>query len=216
MGENLLGKDHMLSSGAVSVIMLFGIDHDPMLNHPWVGAGFIGATLVGSVLPDLDSKDSKVTNVLHSKIYKHAIHRGFLHSIWFWIIFAMITHMIIDALLGWCHLGITFSSHTISFTGGLWLGLVMGYLLHIIEDYFSAASVLWFYPLGQRDVAMWDRYHSLLAPVKYYRHDDDKKIPFRHWWGRGYITGGRGEKWIVYGLWICAGSSIISWIVLIV
>lgn len=80
----------------------------------------------------------------------------------------------------------------------VWCGLSVGYFLHLLEDSFSVAGIRWFNPFTPYDEWAYEHYHTLMRPVNYYdKIDNGKKVPVRHWWGRGYETGSDDELVIV-------------------
>lgn len=86
----------------------------------WMLAGFL--FLLGSVLPDCDTKSSLVGRVVHLPIE----HRTWTHSVWFLIPCAIFT---------WY------------FPVGFYL--LAGYFLHLLFDSMSYGGVCWFYPLSK-------------------------------------------------------------------
>lgn len=91
------------------------------LHHPIMIA--VG-TAIGALIPDLDSKTSTIskhTTTLFAHLFTH---RGFLHSIFGWLVFCVL-------------MGLIYRQPTFHWLLPFFLGLDAGYLLHLIEDSFS-------------------------------------------------------------------------------
>ncbi|MGM9923405.1 MAG: metal-dependent hydrolase [Bacillus sp. (in: firmicutes)] len=101
---------------------------------------------IGSVLPDLDQPKSFIGQrsfglaVIISKLFGH---RGFMHSLLAWAL-----------LTGFCLL----------FNSAFAMGISLGYLFHIIGDFFSVSSVPLFKPFtNYRPRNMWFSYKNKSA-----------------------------------------------------
>ena len=114
---------------------------------------------VGSLLPDFDARDAKVMHgwwrpigligkylfykplakLLHwtADTFRNE-HRGFLHS-----------------LIGWLFTSLFFAGISIVlypiawFVWHIWIGIPIGFLLHLAEDSFTKRGVRWFFPKGE-------------------------------------------------------------------
>ncbi|MDM5338516.1 metal-dependent hydrolase [Fictibacillus enclensis] len=85
--------------------------------------GYVAGLTLGSLLPDIDEPNSYIGRRslgISSLINKRLGHRGLTHSLTIWLVF-----------LVYCSIFPTY------FT----LGLTLGYLFHIIGDFFSVSSV---------------------------------------------------------------------------
>lgn len=113
----MLGKDHQLTSVGIMgmVTLAAGLQHPIMIA---VG------TAIGALLPDLDSPTSTIsrhTTKLFAKLFKH---RGFLHSLYGWLVFCILMWLI-------------FRRPTLHWLYPFCFGADAGYLLHLLEDSFS-------------------------------------------------------------------------------
>lgn len=95
----------------------------PELSHPWLYITiWIALFIIGTLLPDIDSKTSLLGRVIHIPVE----HRTWTHTIW-------ICAILIAASF---------------FVPFVW-ALTVGYILHIIIDSFSTGGICWFYPISQ-------------------------------------------------------------------
>lgn len=125
---------------------------------------------LGSQLPDIDIKSSKIgrwTKPISSMI-AHFGHRGFTHSLWFLVLIYLLCMYILPKFLGITSLTANYALE----------GITIGVALHILEDSFSKAGVIWLFPLGN-----YHQWHHI-----YVRNNINKT--FR------YKTGGKTEKLI--------------------
>lgn len=140
----MIERTHVVTSIALSAAFASAI------SYPFT-VSFVAGVTLGSVLPDIDHPKSFISR--HSFgvgkiIHKKFGHRGITHSLVTWFVLFIILLLIVPN----------------SFT----LGVSLGYLLHIIEDFFSVSGVPLFLPIdGKR-----------------------RKCPV-------YITSGKGEK-VIY------------------
>jgi inner membrane protein len=91
---------------------------------------YTAGIIIGSLLPDIDEPNSYVGRRslgMSSKVKQAFGHRGMTHSILVWTVIASV---------------LFFESHSL-----FSYGFSIGYLLHIIEDYFSVQGVPLFWPL---------------------------------------------------------------------
>ena len=112
---------------------------------------------------------------------KTSHHRGVCHSLIGWAIFSIVIYV-----LFWPLRHLTFTD---IYAQQLCYGMITGYLLHIIEDSFSCSGIVWLYPFGKCDDQIYQKYGSVSRPVKRF----ENHVPIRHWWGRGYAVGSKGE-----------------------
>ena len=145
-------------------------------------AGFVFLICVsfGSLLPDIDSKNSLINKSLPINLSEYFVHRGICHSLIGWLIFCLISLVILFPII--CYVKLIGTM--------IYLGLVIGYFLHLLEDSFSRSGIIWMYPFGKIDQKSRHKYGAINRPVVRFSN----QCPIRHWWGRGYSVGGLGEK----------------------
>lgn len=154
------------------------------------GLALIVGTDIGALLPDIDQRNSKINQKLPIKIDGFFEHRGMTHSLIGWILFAWILHWLFCVFYNFNNYQQPYAHWWFC----LWLGLVVGYFLHLVEDSFSQAGVRWLQPFSRYDKWAYAKHRTLLRSVHHYKKDSrGKKIPCRHWWGRGYKVGGDFE-----------------------
>lgn len=144
----MLGRDHIISnvcSGVLLVEGLFAVNtcytdvcakevHNvtehmiadlihPCNLNPWlILAISVGLFLLGTLLPDIDSKTSMLGRLVHIPVG----HRTWTHTIW--VCALLFLPCIWQKIFIW---------------------LFLGYVLHLFWDSFSKAGVCWFYPISQ-------------------------------------------------------------------
>ena len=92
----------------------------------------LGGIVIGSLLPDIDEPNSFVgrrTFGLSKLIKKTFGHRGLTHSLLFWLLFSLLYY---------------------KFQNDFTLGLSLGYVFHIIGDFFSRQGVPLFFPFTKK------------------------------------------------------------------
>lgn len=98
---------------------------------------FLGGTLIGSILPDIDHKNSyigKKTKGVSKAINKFAGHRKLFHApLFYLLLYSMSIGAILQKLL--------FVSVT---------GIFCGVLSHLVLDSFTIGGLPWFYPLTKK------------------------------------------------------------------
>ena len=121
----------------------------------------LAGIIVGSLLPDIDEPKSYVGNrsMGASYLVKGIFgHRGFTHSILavlimliplYWIIHSQSYVISVSSLLNYEELKTTMSG-ALQFFFLTWYGIVIGYILHILEDMCSVSGVPLLYPLSKR------------------------------------------------------------------
>lgn len=194
----MLGRDHQKTSIGIACIALFAMyktKHVPInliYNHVDKGignftyaellAGFIFLICVsfGSLLPDIDSENSLINKQLPINLSKYFVHRGICHSLIGWLIFCLISLIILFPII--CYVKLIGTM--------IYLGLIIGYFLHLLEDSFSRSGIIWMYPFGRIDQKSRYKYGAINRPVVRFSN----QYPIRHWWGRGYSVGSRSEK----------------------
>ena len=102
---------------------------------------FIGGSIVGSLLPDIDHRSSyigKRAKSVSKVINKLAGHRKLFHSpLLYIVLYLIVTYSIKDA-------------YELIFINGLFLGIVS----HLILDSFTVGGIPWFYPLSQKKISL--------------------------------------------------------------
>ncbi len=120
-------------SHALTAILFF------LLTEPWWAGissleslALLGLVLLSAALPDIDHKESTInrfTGPFGKIIAFFSKHRGFCHSLLFFMLLAI--------LLG-------------LFVGPLWaFGLLLGYAAHLIGDCLTPQGIMIFYPLSR-------------------------------------------------------------------
>ncbi|WP_297429381.1 metal-dependent hydrolase [Clostridium sp.] len=102
---------------------------------------FIGGAILGSILPDIDHKNSyigKKTKVVSSAINKFAGHRKLFHG------------PLIYLLLYSMSFGITNNKILMLGIKGIFLGI----LSHLVLDSFTIGGVPWFYPFSKKKFSL--------------------------------------------------------------
>lgn len=192
----MLGKNHVITS--VSIVLTAASFPMNMFTvaHPFNMTAMVVATGLGALAPDLDNKQSIASRHLGPFLAQLFRHRGFMHSVFGWALWTL-TWLLVARLFTSCPIKAWPASWWLS----LWLGLVLGYGLHLLEDSFSQAGIMWFDLFSPHDNKMYNRYGTLLWPVHHYKAENGKQVPCRHFWGRGYRVGGKGEA-VIVGLFI--------------
>ncbi len=100
---------------------------------------FYTSTIIGALIPDIDHIHSKAGRTLWflSKPLKlfGISHRGFTHSILGFLLFSLLTKQLIDL-------------EVIDLL--IWLGLIIGYLSHLLADMLNVKGLPLFYPNKKR------------------------------------------------------------------
>ena len=109
-----------------------------MINPPLISTAiFLGGAAIGSLLPDIDHKNSyigKKTRVVSKTINKLAGHRKLFHAPLFYLFLYSLKS------------GTEFQSFPSIILDGLFLGI----LSHLILDSFTIGGLPWFYPLSKK------------------------------------------------------------------
>lgn len=104
-----------------------------------IGAGCI----IGSILPDIDTKQSIASNKLKVTgfIARHTVgHRGVIHTPIFGIVLSILVLLItMITPIPW-----QFS-----------LGLFIGYTLHLLQDSFTKRGIMWGFPVSKKYFAIY-------------------------------------------------------------
>jgi membrane-bound metal-dependent hydrolase YbcI (DUF457 family) len=130
----------------------------------------LGGIMIGCLLPDVDASDAKVmhgswrpiglfgkylfykpmTWLLRSKSDAfHEEHRGYLHS----LLGCLLAAVFFAIPVGIIFLYLTFvemvTLETTVLFWFLWIGIPLGFLMHLAEDSFTKSGVRWFFPRGK-------------------------------------------------------------------
>lgn len=136
----MLTRSHRLCSVALIEAALM-TSHNLMVN-PVSNVILLVATAIGASLPDIDEYESSVSrkSVINFSLFLR--HRGITHSLLGWLVFSGLLYFLMNWLmpikLVWPKIPDYWSS--------LWLGLIVGYFLHLVEDGFSKQGVQWLAP----------------------------------------------------------------------
>lgn len=199
----MLGSSHQLVSisAVLSTEMLL---QQPQQVNLWVTGGLVMGTAVGALAPDIDSPSSKGSKIIRVPLYKYLRHRGMTHSLLAWGLFTGLTYLLMALFMD---MSLIFDPMT-HFVFNIWIGLVAGYGLHLVEDSFSLDGIRWLAPFSKYDEVLYAHYKTKArVPVKF----KDKR-PQRHKWGMGYRVGGLMEHWIVILALIPLTIAIFVWV----
>ncbi|KRM40552.1 hypothetical protein FC39_GL000576 [Lactobacillus hamsteri DSM 5661 = JCM 6256] len=142
--KEVLTRSHRLLS--VAVVELGLIATDNFLINPASNIVLLLATAVGASLPDIDEYNSTVSRKSLINFSLFLRHRGITHSLLGWLIFAGGLYFLMNYFMP-----IKIPPHMVpNYWGSLWLGLVIGYFLHLVEDSFSNQGVNWLQPFFVR------------------------------------------------------------------
>lgn len=144
----MLDKDHVLVSEAIY------LGATPLIfttNRSLLVAGALGV-FIGCQVPDMDTTSSKIGQMTRpiSTLIAHFGHRGITHSLFgllFFIIF-------VDYFLRgrW----MSFMWYWLYGEWPMFLnGMIIGYALHLIEDWFSRSGVIWLFPSHIESYRKW-------------------------------------------------------------
>ncbi len=139
-GKIVLTRAHRLTSVAIVEFGLIATNH--LFTNPVANFMLLFATAVGASLPDIDEYNSSASrkSIINFSLFLR--HRGITHSLIGFLVFAGGLYYLMNKLMP-----IQFKSFTLlNYWTALWLGLVIGYFLHLIEDSFSHQGVDWLAP----------------------------------------------------------------------
>ena len=159
--QTMRGSTHLFMSIMIympTFIFLLKFDSEFLYILSAVGLGIA----LGSLLPDLDAPTSKimygrwryigrpsryiVTKPLSKLLGRKLEHRGILHSLrgllYTSIIFAIV--FLVPYIIS------VYFTSPIFLIWYIWIGILVGFLLHLAEDSFTYYGVKWFYPRDKR------------------------------------------------------------------
>lgn len=140
----MLTRSHRLFS--IAVVELGLIATDTFLTNPVSNVVLLLATGVGASLPDIDEYNSTTSRKSPINFSLFLRHRGITHSLLGWIIFSTILYFCMNYF---SPIALSMSKSP-NYWESIWLGLVIGYLLHLIEDSFSRQGVAWLMPFSKK------------------------------------------------------------------
>lgn len=135
----MLIKSHRLCS--IAVVEAGLIATNIYLKNPLADVVMLAATAVGASLPDIDHYNSTVSRKSPINFSLFLRHRGITHTLLGWVIFTGVLYFLMNLFLP-----IRLRPFKLTYWTGLWLGLVIGYFLHLLEDSFSTQGVNWLAP----------------------------------------------------------------------
>lgn len=200
-------------STSLAIVLGYCVNNQTLnIQHIPSGCALVEATILGSILPDIDTKNSQISQLIKVPCYKMFKHRNQTHGLIAWLLVSGVLYFILNRFFNFSQL----NTPTISVSYNIWLGLTLGYLLHLIEDSFSSAGIRWFAPISQYDTWAYQNHGVFLRKV--YRFKDvgsSKKVPIRHWWGRGYTVGGSFEVFVTVMAQVAIFYFFIKWLFLL-
>lgn len=149
----MLARAHSLCSIAIVEAGLLATHH-LVTNRPVPLLIMLAATGVGALLPDVDQHNSTASRNSPINFSFFFRHRGITHTIVGWIVFSVILYYLMNYFRIIPLNAAIFSDDW----GCLWLGLVVGYILHLIEDGFSRGGINWLWPLTKKPLKLWPHY----------------------------------------------------------
>lgn len=184
----MLTRSHQICSVALVEALTLNTRGQGMLSVPVV-LSLLVATAIGASIPDVDQPSSRINHWLPINLGHFFKHRGITHTIFGWLVFSILLFWLMNKVhplvIWWPR----------DWWSAFYQGLSIGYLLHLLEDYFSNRSLNLFAPL---------------IPVKGHRRAID------HWWGPGYQVGGVFELLCRYLALIAVVVMTVCWILRIV
>lgn len=193
----MLGKNHVVTSVSIALTAVSFPMNMSTIAHPVNMTAMVVATGVGALAPDLDNEQSLASQHVGKFLAQLFQHRGFMHSVFGWALWTGMWLFVARQFTN-CPLNAWPASWWLS----LWWGLALGYGLHLLEDAFSRAGIMWFAWFSAYDDKIYHQYGTLVRPVHHYKEENGKQVPCRHFWGRGYRAGGQTEFTIVGLFWI--------------
>ena len=132
----MMARQHLEFAGITSIAAttyLATIGPDILIDNPML---FIGTSLIGSLIPDIDSPSSTIGMLFpHLSVWinNKFEHRTITHDLLLWSIVAIISSILFPITLGfWC-----------------------GYIGHLILDAFTVAGICWGYSFHKHYFKAW-------------------------------------------------------------
>lgn len=120
------GKSHMVGGVALGAIVL--------KHFPLEATTFMGSILIGSLLPDIDHQHSKMGRWVRP--FKLGEHRTVTHSLLF-------------------NVGV-FGMTRLTDVPGVYWGMTVGVLSHLLLDVCNPTGIPWFYPWNKKKYSVMD------------------------------------------------------------
>ncbi|MGQ5709537.1 metal-dependent hydrolase [Lactobacillus sp. PSON] len=135
----MLIKSHRLCS--IAIVEAGLIVSNTYLKSPTSDILLLLATSVGAGLPDIDHPNSTASkkSPIHFSLFLH--HRGITHTLLGWLIFTGVLYFLMNLVIP-----IQLRPFEFNWWTSIWLGLIIGYFLHLLEDSFSTQGVNWLMP----------------------------------------------------------------------
>lgn len=151
--SQILTRSHRLCS--IAVVELGLIASNAFLTNLSSNVIILLATGVGASLPDIDEYNSTTSRKSLINFSLFLRHRGITHSLLGWLIFSVGLFYIMNYFIK-IQLKI---GQLPNWWGSIWLGLIIGYFLHLVEDSFSKQGVHWLAPFSKNKFKRsWYRY----------------------------------------------------------
>lgn len=139
----MLTRSHRLCS--IAIVELGLLATNAAMVNPMSNFIVLLATGVGASLPDIDEYNSTTSRKSLINFSLFLRHRGITHSLLGWLVFSIGSYFLMNHFVP-----IKFSAWQLpNWWGSIWLGLCLGYLLHLVEDSFSKQGVNWLAPFGK-------------------------------------------------------------------
>lgn len=149
----MLAKSHCICSIALAQAGLLATDH-LLTSKPISLIIMLAATGVGALLPDIDEHNSTASRNSPINFSFFLRHRGIAHSLVGWAFFSGVLYFLMNYFRPIALKSSIFNNDW----GCLWLGFVIGYLLHLVEDGFSRGGINWLWPLTKNPLRLWPHY----------------------------------------------------------
>lgn len=136
----MLTRSHRLTSVAIVEFGLIATNN--LFTNPVANFMLLFATAVGASLPDIDEYNSSASrkSIINFSLFLR--HRGITHSLIGFVVFTGGLYYLMNKLMP-----IELKDFVVlNYWAALWLGLVIGYFLHLVEDSFSHQGVNWLAP----------------------------------------------------------------------
>ena len=151
----MTGKTHM-AGGALFGLMWIGVMHP----DSYVKMGvMLGATTIGSLLPDIDHPRSRLSNTnlifkaVSGVVSSFTKHRNEIHTVFACILFGILGYVLsilCGNLIENLMLNMGVRCHAASYALTIGLGFFIGSMCHLIWDTFNPEGIRWLYPSKKR------------------------------------------------------------------
>ena len=142
--KGMLTRSHRLVS--IAVVELGLITSNLFIMNPGSNIIILLATGVGATLPDIDEYNSSASRKSLINFSLLLRHRGITHSLLGWLFFSASLFFIMNYFMPVRLV----KGQLPNWWGSIWLGLVIGYFLHLVEDSFSKQGVDWLAPFSKK------------------------------------------------------------------